>query len=139
MGDAERGYILELLLTKILFFGRNAIENVENTHFSIKQDAFGLGEGDELVQVIGLSATLPNLGDLAKWLGAELYVTEFRPVRLEERIWCEGVVYDAAFDVVGRSLPVRIFSLFFDNFLLIFYFLKCFCFLLNFCVFLFHF
>jgi DNA polymerase theta len=34
------------------------------------------------LQLIGLSATLPNLNQVAAWLGAHLYVTDFRPVRL---------------------------------------------------------
>lgn len=38
------------------------------------------------LKVIGMSATLPNLKALADWLSAELYVTDFRPVPLMERI-----------------------------------------------------
>ena len=34
------------------------------------------------LQIIGMSATMPNGADVAKWLEAELYETDFRPVKL---------------------------------------------------------
>ncbi|KAM3960995.1 DNA polymerase theta [Aphomia sociella] len=64
LGDPHRGYILELLLTKIKYV-------------STKLD-------DVNIQIIGMSATLPNLDVLANWLDAELFVTDFRPIPLEE-------------------------------------------------------
>ncbi|XP_073985766.1 DNA polymerase theta isoform X3 [Rhodnius prolixus] len=63
IGDPQRGYLLELLLTKIKYIcSRGAAE----------------------VQVVGMSATLPNLNDLANWLNATLYKTDFRPIPLKE-------------------------------------------------------
>ncbi|XP_050343845.1 DNA polymerase theta isoform X1 [Nymphalis io] len=74
LGDPHRGYILELLLTKIKYV-------------SLTQD-------DVKVQIVGMSATLPNLGILASWLDAELFITEFRPIPLNEYCLVGNKYYD---------------------------------------------
>ena len=68
LGDPSRGYLLELLLTKIRYVSG------------------GQEDADKTVQIVGMSATLPNLQDLAGWLDASLYTTDFRPVPLTENI-----------------------------------------------------
>ncbi|XP_028028922.1 DNA polymerase theta-like isoform X2 [Bombyx mandarina] len=73
LGDQNRGYILELLLTKIKYV---------------------TSKSDLLIQVIGMSATLPNLETLATWLNAELFITTFRPIPLEEYCLVENKYYD---------------------------------------------
>ena len=70
IGDESRGYILELLLTKLVY---------------IKRDTPSLK-----LQIVAMSATFPNLAQVASWLSAELYVTSFRPVTIREYIKTVG-------------------------------------------------
>ncbi|CAL8465203.1 g4738 [Coccomyxa elongata] len=65
VGDEQRGYLLELLLTK-LRYSTAGMDEVA-------------GEG---LQIIGMSATMSNAAAFASWLDAELYETSFRPVQL---------------------------------------------------------
>ncbi|XP_067440675.1 DNA polymerase theta [Thunnus thynnus] len=90
VGDSGRGYLLELLLTKIRYIAQ-------------KRNASGsLSEG---VQIIGMSATLPNLSLLASWLGAELYQTDYRPVPLQEHLKVGCSIYDRSLSVVRQFTP----------------------------------
>ncbi|XP_035992816.1 DNA polymerase theta [Fundulus heteroclitus] len=90
VGDSGRGYLLELLLTKIRYIAQK-----QNTSGS-------LAEG---VQIIGMSATLPNLSLLAGWLGADLYQTDYRPVPLQEHLKVGGNIYDRSLSVVRQFTP----------------------------------
>ncbi|KAJ4944881.1 hypothetical protein JOQ06_013421 [Pogonophryne albipinna] len=91
VGDSGRGYLLELLLTKIRY-----ISQKQNTTGS-------LSEG---VQIIGMSATLPNLSLLAGWLGAQLYQTDYRPVPLLEHFKVGCNIYDKSLSVVRKFTPL---------------------------------
>ena len=46
------------------------------------------------IQIIGMSATLPNLDLLARWLDADLYRTDYRPVALSEHVEIGKTVFD---------------------------------------------
>ncbi|XP_049267146.1 DNA polymerase theta [Rhipicephalus sanguineus] len=77
VGDAHRGYLLELMLTKVAYAQKRGLV------------------GPRGVQVVAMSATLSNLSALAKWLSADLYQTDFRPVPLRQLFklgqdLCEG-------------------------------------------------
>lgn len=76
--EESRGYLLELLLSKVIYMKCN-------------------------IQIIGMSATLPNLNILAKWLNAEMYETNFRCVPLTEYIKVEREVYN----IHDIHVPVR--------------------------------
>ena len=86
--DGHRGYLLELLATKLLCL-------------------------DHAVQIVGMSATLnvsdskmyksfscamlisQNIDLLARWLDAFSYQTRYRPVPIEEHIVYDGCIYSA--------------------------------------------
>lgn len=76
--DDHRGYLLELLATKLLVLD------------------------DHAVQIVGMSATLKNIPLLAKWLQGHHYETHYRPVPIEEHLVCDGQIYAAG--TTGRLI-----------------------------------
>lgn len=68
--DPGRGPTLEVALTKMMRRNRD-------------------------LQIIALSATISNAGDLARWLDAELVTSDWRPIPLKEGVYYNGeICYD---------------------------------------------
>ncbi|CAB4266528.1 unnamed protein product [Prunus armeniaca] len=102
VGDPSRGYLLELLLTKLRYAageGNSESSSGESSGMSsCKADpAHGL-------QIVGMSATMPNVAAVADWLQAALYQTEFRPVPLEEYIKVGNTLYNKKMEIV-KTIP----------------------------------
>ncbi|XP_029795268.1 DNA polymerase theta [Suricata suricatta] len=95
LGDPHRGYLLELLLTKICYI----------THKSVPCQADLASPLSNAVQIVGMSATLPNLELVASWLNAELYHTNFRPVPLLESVKIGNSIYDSSMKLVREFQP----------------------------------
>ncbi|KAF5706471.1 DNA polymerase theta subunit [Fusarium mundagurra] len=69
--DDHRGYLLELVATKLLSL-------------------------EQRVQIVGMSATLPNMDMMARWLEGHCYETRYRPVPIEEHLVYDGNIYPAS-------------------------------------------
>jgi len=68
VGLERRGAVLEMLLTRI----RSSFPRI---------------------QLLGLSATVKNLEEIASWLGAKPVRVDWRPVKLREGVYYDGVIY----------------------------------------------
>nr|XP_054407399.1 DNA polymerase theta isoform X4 [Pongo abelii] len=96
LGDSHRGYLLELLLTKICYITRKSASCQADLASSVSN----------AVQIVGMSATLPNLELVASWLNAELYHTDFRPVPLLESVKVGNSIYDSSMKLVREFEPM---------------------------------
>ncbi|XP_034939312.1 LOW QUALITY PROTEIN: helicase POLQ-like [Chelonus insularis] len=67
--NGGRGATLEGLLTKLIYSSEN-------------------------IQIVGMSATIGNLEEIAKFLKADLYTQNFRPVQLKEYIKCGDSLWE---------------------------------------------
>lgn len=81
VGDIGRGPTLEVVLTRFRYINPNA-------------------------QIVALSATVPNADELAKWLNAEVIVSEWRPVVLKKGVFRAGTGQLEFSDGSGRQLAV---------------------------------
>ncbi|XP_078051698.1 mutagen-sensitive 301 [Augochlora pura] len=68
IGEGGRGATLEVLLTTTLYINQN-------------------------IQIIGMSATIGNLNEIAEFLNADLYTGNFRPVEIKEYVKCDDNIW----------------------------------------------
>ena len=81
LGDGDRGVLLETLLTKL----RVLLQPPPQT--------------------IAMSATISNIGDVAQWLGAREFTSDWRPVPLRQFYKVGSVLYDSS-GVAVRTLQM---------------------------------
>lgn len=82
IGDDHRGYLIEVMLAKLRLASTPQYQQQQQQ-----------GNNTALLQIVGLSATLPNLPQLAHWLAADLYVTDFRPVALTHYLLVDDALW----------------------------------------------
>lgn len=78
LGEGRRGATLESLLTNLRF-----------------------SQGD--IQIVGMSATIGNLNEIAKFLDAKTYTGDFRPVELKEYLKCGQTIYSIQRNLIGTD------------------------------------
>ncbi|KAH1094449.1 hypothetical protein AAZX31_14G127200 [Glycine max] len=97
VGDPRRGYLLELMLTKLRYAAGEGIPKSSDGESSGgSSDKADPAQG---LQIVGMSATMPNVAAVADWLQAALYQTEFRPVPLEEYIKVGNSIYNKSMEL----------------------------------------
>ncbi|WJX16443.1 DNA-directed DNA polymerase [Trifolium repens] len=102
VGDPRRGYLLELMLTKLRYAAGEGISKSSDGESSGgSSDRTDPAQG---LQIVGMSATMPNVAAVADWLQAALYQTEFRPVPLEEYIKVGNSIYNKSMEL-SRTIP----------------------------------
>lgn len=99
IGDSHRGYLLELLLTKLLYIcKKNRVS--EQTCLETKGvESEAMGKRDA-IQIVGMSATLPNIDTLSSWLEGQLFCTDYRPVPLQEMVKVGPTLFDTNFEKI---------------------------------------
>ncbi|KAI4316161.1 hypothetical protein L6164_024167 [Bauhinia variegata] len=97
VGDPSRGYLLELLLTKLRYAAGEG--NSESSGESSGGSSSNKADPARGLQIVGMSATMPNVAAVADWLQAALYQTEFRPVPLEEYIKVGNSIYNSRMEL----------------------------------------
>ncbi|KAF6176332.1 hypothetical protein GIB67_011121 [Kingdonia uniflora] len=103
VGDQHRGYLLELMLTKLRYAAGEG--NVQSSSSESSSTSSGKADPAQGLQIVGMSATMPNVSAVADWLHAALYQTEFRPVPLEEYIKVGSSIFNKKMDLV-RTIPI---------------------------------
>ncbi|CAI8605756.1 unnamed protein product [Vicia faba] len=102
VGDPRRGYLLELMLTKLRYAaGEGISKSSDGDSSGGSSDKNDPAQG---LQIVGMSATMPNVAAVADWLQAALYQTEFRPVPLEEYIKVGSSIYNKNMEL-SRTIP----------------------------------
>ncbi len=86
VADHLRGAVYEEFLSRLVYVNQN------------QQSAMASPK----IQIVAMSATLPNLVDLAQWLGATHFSHARRPVKLEQFMHFGHTIYDASLNEVRK-------------------------------------
>ena len=110
LGDQTRGFLLEHVITKLLYIHEHRVSRRAQTDNGNSHSAAAATASSSSsvllpgLQIIGLSATLPNIHSLCSTLYADFFQTTFRPVELSERFAILETVTPQNPGAIGVSL-----------------------------------
>ena len=84
--DGHRGYIMELMATKLLSMG----EGLQVVGMSA---TFSVDLGTSMSSTTFANASFQNIEILAKWLDAKYYESKYRPIPVQEFLVCDNSAY----------------------------------------------
>ena len=91
-GDS-RGANLEILLTKLLYLAKGLSLFFFYLFLCLSLSFFVCLVLLDDIRIVGMSATLSNVHDLCRFIDAELYTNQFRPVELIEYVKLDKSLY----------------------------------------------
>jgi replicative superfamily II helicase len=117
MAESGRGYLLESMIIKlqIMMAGKSKSMNSKSLvdGSSSPSTPSPLSSSVASIQLVGMSATLPNIAEVAAWMKAELYVSSSRPVPLHMHVIAGGIDYvlkDSQVEGEKILVPVRVLA-----------------------------
>lgn len=75
VGDQHRGYLLELMLTKLRYAAGEG--SSESSSGESSGNSSGRADPAHGLQIVGMSATMPNVGAVADWLQVRKTESQF--------------------------------------------------------------
>ena len=94
LGDSFNGYLLEILISKLKYMRWNSLQNEVTDSENMNALSTNKSQSVTNIQLIAMSATVGNIQELAAWFNAKLYISDYRPVPLQEMIVAGDTVYD---------------------------------------------
>ena len=79
VGDGHRGFLLELICTKLLLAATDLSAN-PSPKMSPKSSSVSSMKQATRTQIVGMSATVPNLEQMGQWLNAIVFRIDFEHV-----------------------------------------------------------
>ena len=117
LGALFNGYLLEILISKILFLEKRIIDYAANN--VTKQRIISTNSTELLqlpgplftplrIQLIAMSATVGNVEELSRWFGDTVpFITDYRPVALFENIVAGIASFDRSGRMITEKLPLK--------------------------------